>query len=44
MWKMDDSHHPIGFSRALTFTFMQHNYDVKMSSGLAAYTKRFLVF
>jgi len=44
MWKMDDLHHPIGFSTALTLTLTLHNYDVKMSSGLAACTKRFLVF
>ena len=44
MWKMDDLHNPIGFSRALTLTLMLHNYDVKMSSGLAACTKRFPVF
>ena len=41
---MDDLHHPIGFSRALTLPLMLYNYDVKMSSGLAACTKDVLFF
>jgi len=48
MWKMDDLHHSIGFKELrlkskADFDF-DAAYDVKMSSGLAAYTKRFFVF